>query len=557
MASSRFSNGCVSFDKKSLHRKNARSLNRFGAEPQRSALRAVLFSAALILSFSMFSSHVIADTHGPKNLMADDFRISSMGPNGDTDYGAFWFGFFMMAPDVAYNPVTDQYLVVWFADDNTAPLVDNEFEIFGQLIDATSGAPVGSRIRISFMGPDGSVDYGAVFPSVTYNSTDNEYLVVWVGDHDELQMVNDHFEVFGRRVSAAGQLVESQWRLSYLGPMADPAYGAAWWIGPDVAYSVTDNSYLVVWCGDTSSSPHVNDEFEIWGRRYSADLVPIDATQFEISQMGPISDPNYYASQPAVAWDSTHNNFLVVWEGDHDDFSLANDEVEIFGQLIPGDSTIPFILLNNFQISSMGGANGDPAYDAFDPDVAYNVANDNFLVAWVGDDNQSTTVDEEFEVWGRLVDWDGTLPTLRSRVSGMGQFDGDTALSVFSPAVISVANNYLVVWHGDDDKYGLVDNEFEVFSGVVPADPLQLGLLTNVRLTTMGANADTSRGAFDPALAFDHERNRSLLVWWGDDNVSPSVDDEFEIFGQLLAFPDVFADGFESGSLSSWSSSLP
>jgi len=37
-----------------------------------------------------------------------------MGPNGNTGYAAFWFGLFMMAPDVACDPVTDQFLVVWF-----------------------------------------------------------------------------------------------------------------------------------------------------------------------------------------------------------------------------------------------------------------------------------------------------------------------------------------------------------------------------------------------------------------------------------------------------------
>ncbi len=487
----------------------------------------------------------------------DDFRISSMGPNGNTGYGAFWFGFFMMAPDVAYNPVTDQYLVVWFADHNTAPLVDNEFEVFGQLVDAATGQLAGNRFRISSMGPNSDIDYAALFPAVTYNSTDNEFLVVWVGDHLDPPLVNDHFEVFGRRISAAGQPLAIQVRLSYMGPSGDPTYGVPWWIGPDVAYNAIDNSYLVVWCADSNAPPHVNDEYEIWGRRFLSPFTPIDTVAYEISAMGPAGDPAYYASQPAVAWDSDQNRYLIVWEGDHNGSGLANDEVEIFGQFVPGDPVALFPSPNNFQISFMGGSNGNAAFDAYDPDVAFNDGFNNYLVTWVGDDNQGTTIDDEFEVWGRLTAWNGALLSTQYRFSGMGQFDGDTNFSTYSPAVISGPVTYHVVWHADDDTFGMVNDEFEVFTASVPADPNSVGLLINPRLTTMGNNGDTSRGAFDPALALDSVRNGALVVWWGDDNTSPSVDDEFEIFGQLLGFSFVFGDGFESGNLSRWSSSAP
>jgi len=48
-----------------------------------------------------------------------------MGPDGDVYYRA-WY------PAVAYNSAEDEYLVVWQGDDNTAPLVDEEYEIYGQ-----------------------------------------------------------------------------------------------------------------------------------------------------------------------------------------------------------------------------------------------------------------------------------------------------------------------------------------------------------------------------------------------------------------------------------------
>ncbi len=487
----------------------------------------------------------------------DDFRISWMGPNGNPGYGAFWFLVPNMTPDVAYNPVTDQYLVVWYADDNTAPLVDEEFEIFGQLVDAATGQLVGSRIRISFMGPNGNPNYDALLPAVTYNSVDNEYMVVWVADHLDLPLDNDHFEVFGRRVSATGQLLGPQTRLSEMGPSGDPVYGAAWWIKPDIAYNEHNNVYLVVWCGDSNVAPNVDNEFEIWGRRFYPGLTPVDGAQYTISVMGPAGDPGYFASQPAVAWDSNHNSFLVVWEGDHNTNGLIDNEFEIFGQFVPADPSILFWIVNNFQISLMGGANGDSVFDAFDPDVAYNPMFDNFFVTWAGDDNTWPTVDEEFEIWGHLVAWDGTLLNTQYRLSAMGFNDGDPSFSAHSPAVISRRDEYHVVWHGDDNWFGMVDEEFEIFTDWVSADPSVVTLLVNSRLSTMGITGDPSRDAFGPALAYDHVRDGALLVWWGDDNISPSVDDEFEIFGQLLGFSFVFGDGFESGDLSRWSNSVP
>ena len=51
--------------------------------------------------------------------LGGQFRISDMGPEGDPNYDAF-------SPAVAYNSVTNEYLVTWAGDDNTGSLVDNE-----------------------------------------------------------------------------------------------------------------------------------------------------------------------------------------------------------------------------------------------------------------------------------------------------------------------------------------------------------------------------------------------------------------------------------------------
>ncbi len=142
---------------------------------------------------------------------ANDFRISDMGPDGDGDYDAY-------DPAVAYNTKNNEYLVVWWGDDNTAPFVEGESEIFGQRINAATGAEVGSDFRISDMGPDGNTFYDAFSPAVAYNSTNNEYLVVWEGEDNTGLLVEQESEIFGQRINAAtGAEVGSDFRISDMG----------------------------------------------------------------------------------------------------------------------------------------------------------------------------------------------------------------------------------------------------------------------------------------------------------------------------------------------------
>ncbi|MGB5259356.1 MAG: hypothetical protein WBO34_02400, partial [Gammaproteobacteria bacterium] len=126
----------------------------------------------------------------------NDFRISDMGPDGDDNYSAG-------DPAVAYNAMANEYLVVWRGDDDTAALVDNEYEIFGQRINADTGLELGMDFRISDMGPDGDVNFSADAPAVVYNATADEYLVVWGGDDDTAPLVDNEYEIFGQRIDGA------------------------------------------------------------------------------------------------------------------------------------------------------------------------------------------------------------------------------------------------------------------------------------------------------------------------------------------------------------------
>ncbi len=125
----------------------------------------------------------------------DDQRISTMGPDGDTTFGA-------SVPRVVVNVRAKEYLVTWDAEDNVAPLVEGENEIFAQRL-APDGTEIGADdIRVSAMGADGDIASDAFDPTVAYASQTNEYLIAWEGDTNVAPLVDNKFEIHARRFGA-------------------------------------------------------------------------------------------------------------------------------------------------------------------------------------------------------------------------------------------------------------------------------------------------------------------------------------------------------------------
>jgi hypothetical protein len=389
----------------------------------------------------------------------NDFRISDMGPDGNTNFGAF-------VPDVAYNPTADQYLVVWSGDDNGGRLVDNEFEIFGQLLSAQGGHVGVNDFSISVMGPDGDANFDAFNPAVAIVPSALEYLVVWEGDDNILPLVDNEFEIFGQRINApTGDPIGFNVRISDMGPNGNTSFGT---FNPAVVGNPSTQQFLVVWSGDDDGGGLVQGEFEIFGQLIAFGA-HVGQNDFRISDMGPDGNPNADAFRPAVAYNSISNEYLVVWSGDDQTGSLVNEEFEIFGQRLDG-TTVAQVGPNDFRISDMG-PDGDANFDASDPAVAYDATANEFLVAWHGDDNTPTTVsrqrlvDQEFEIFAqRLTATGAEVGTNDFRLSDMGA-DNSTTFNAFEPVVVynPTAKESLIVWHGDDSTAPLVDQEFEIF----------------------------------------------------------------------------------------------
>lgn len=120
----------------------------------------------------------------------DDFRISDMGPDGNTAYGAFH-------PDVMFSTTTASWLVTWRGDDDTFT-VDNEWEIFAQILDDTGAEKAGNDLCLSEIRGTGVTIGAAGNPAVAWGEFINVSFLVYVADENTQGILPGEFEVFGQ-----------------------------------------------------------------------------------------------------------------------------------------------------------------------------------------------------------------------------------------------------------------------------------------------------------------------------------------------------------------------
>ncbi len=433
-------------------------------------------TAALVL-LVLGAASALGDATGPQ------FRVSTQGTDGDANVDAF-------QPDVAHNPVTNQHLVVWVSEESDP-------EIYGQFIDA-DGNRVGAPFVIS---DDSEEESESDPPSVTYNEEDNEFLVSWDdSDSDriliqrlsasgaELGMdtqisddgVYSDIETTDLRYSAAGDVYLVIWKADGPAP-EDQVFGQL--INRDgserngdltlsemdddandsvgLTYNPADQEFFAVWRGRDTGSDH-----EIFGQRVNTDGSE-DGPDMPVSLMGGGDSDGVEAAPPRVAYNSARNEYLVAWVGDLDVPTLVRgggqgNDTDIIAQRLAADGSQ--IGADDFQISNMA-----PNGAVNRPDLVYNVAANEYFVAWAGE----KVIDEGREVYGQYLTTEGTeIGTDDFRVSTQGP-DGDEDFEGSRPTVAynSRTCDYVTTWHGDTDGGGLVDNELEVWGRRISAPP--------------------------------------------------------------------------------------
>jgi hypothetical protein len=300
-----------------------------------------------------------------------------------------------LEPALVTNPQRGEYLVVWYNDlSGNDDIHAARLSRNGQLLKHTCVA----------CGPDAERH----FPDVAYNSTRNEYLVVWL--EESLGMIY----VRAQRLGAEGQLVGG------LLTIVGGPVGLLACANPTVAYASTPDRYLVVWEHEVVLPPPTPGSSDIMGQMVSG-AGALEGAAITISH-----DPGGQPRQkPDVAYNRHANGHLVVWQ----QWDPGASRWSIYGRLLNGDGGTPFgpIWISDYIVTC-----SSPGVAA----IPTSPSEHKFLVVWeIGPLGTR-------DIYGRMVTEAG-VPS--NRYVHFQQHDG---IDQSSPAIAGDerSQRYMVVW---------------------------------------------------------------------------------------------------------------
>jgi len=271
-----------------------------------------------------------------------------------------------------------------------------EADIYGQIFSA-GGIPQGDNFMVSDAG--GEQDY----PYAAYNSTDGNYMVVWRDRRGA------DYDVYGQLVSATGELAGANFAVNT--DANDQRVH-------DIVYDPDANHYLVVW-GDTGDNRAEGQLLDNTGGL-------IGTSPFTITGSG--------GDLPRAAYDSNRNSYVVVY---------AQGAADIYGQAVAADGSLSGAA---FAICT---ASDNQSY----PDVEFNANRREYLVVWWDRRNSATT---NTDIYGRRINQDGVPQGNEIAISNAA--DVQTMPRV---TYNSRVNQWLVAWEdhrnqdvSDTDIYG-------------------------------------------------------------------------------------------------------
>jgi len=250
-------------------------------------------------------------------------------------------------PQVAFNPISGEYLVVYVYEEENN-------NIRGRRVPA-AGNPTEVESNIA----TGTTDQN--YPDVACRSMEpggGGYLVVW------RETDGDQRDIKGQRLNQSGDL---------LGGVRDicTQTDAQW--SPRVAYSPDDDRYLVVWPDDRDSSTQGRN---VYGRQMAGG----GALHDELA----ISTAGDDQASVAVTYGSGLDGYVVVWK----DTRNASTTPDLYGQQVSGTGAL---VDNNDLLYTGLGAQESPA-------VAWGGDETTGLVAW-----QDGRNGQSFHIYGLVL----------------------------------------------------------------------------------------------------------------------------------------------------------
>ena len=403
---------------------------------------------------------------------------------------------FQRRPAVTINPNGDS-VVVWMSDQASG---DPDFSIRGQRF-APDGSPVSEEFQINTYTTSGQYR-----PAVASDSAGN-FVVVWNSYSAPGDLFLDSIQ--GQRFASDGSPMGEQFQVN----TTTPGYQTS----PALAFDA-EGDFVVVW--DSYLYDYNLPVHSIYGRRYASDGTPV-GDDFRINT--PTSPRTRAAASVAS---SAVGDFVVVWHS----FGAPNGDPSgsIQGRRYASDGTP---LGEQFQVETLTDDR------QWLPSVASSPAGD-FVAVWESRGSYGT--DSAIEsIQGQRYASDG------SRVGEQFQINTYTPNEQGQPSVaMDAAGNFAVAWTSDGSSGSdLLDDSVQ--AQFFSADGKRLAGEFRVNALTLGDQGQ-------PAVALG--ATGELTVVWTSDVSSGTDSSETSV--QRTSVQLIFADGFESGDTSAWSSSL-
>ncbi len=362
---------------------------------------------------------------------------------------------------------------------------DSTSAVHGQRFSA-DGEPLGGNF---FIGAGGVAFPPATRPRVVWNSQDNEYLVAWDS--------RDNGGTFhGQRISPTGTPLGSRLDLIVTGAQNE---------GMDLAYNPTLNEYLIIWSDRREPDP---DYPQVYARRLSNAGSPLASEFFVCAKADPAVCDGQSQRQPAMAYNPQAQEYLAVWQ----DFRRGSTgvlSIDIVGRRISATG-VP-----------LGGkivvVNPDAGTQTLPDIVANNVSNE-YMVVW----RDGREVSNQRRIYAQRISASGSLLGNNVPVSAFLADQRHPAIAAHNAPA-----GYMVVW-ADSRNYPPSDlntNNADLMSRIY----------VNSSGTWQSEVTINSNFAKDwPEMAYDAARNRYLVVWQDGRN-----DPDSAANGWLY---DIFAD---------------
>ena len=349
-----------------------------------------------------------------------NFRISNLSDGGKDRNSN--------EPAAVYNNTSHEYLVVWHGSGHVGT-EDKISEIYGQRL-SRDGKELGSDFRISNTTDLGKVNNtfvrSSVQADVAWNSINNQYLVAWKGMGQPEDIVK--MEIYGQLLKANGDAIGNDFRISETTNQGNNFQTDT----PAIAYSSSNNQYLVVWSGGFKEE----SQSEVWGRGVTDKGSVLAGGDFLVSHVRTNVGPNRRADSPDVVYNITANEYLVVFQANI--LPGDADVNEVCGQRINA-AKLTEVATNDFRISNSAGGN-----TANSPRVTYNPLDKQYCVIW-----RAIRVNAPFEISGQLLGSEGVEIGGDFQISNVESLGKDRSVNRGSIAHNGRNNHYLVVWQGN------------------------------------------------------------------------------------------------------------